>query len=90
MVHTLLLSVRLHPQDCSEILVDALRVMALAASGEQAGLFLGDGCAKHELVSVSSAERAGFPANFPSDCSDLAELLVHGQSSDEEVAGFCM
>jgi hypothetical protein len=86
MVHTLLWSVRLHPQDCSEILVDAPRVMALAASGEQAGFFFQTGWAKDKLVGVPTAERAGFPANFPSDCSDLAELLVHGQSSDEAVA----
>jgi hypothetical protein len=85
MVSTLLLSIRLHPQDGSEILVNASRAMALAASGEQGGFFLGAGCTKDKLVGVSSAERAGLPANFPSDRCDLAELLVHGQSSGQEV-----
>lgn len=60
--------------------------MALTTSGEQAGLFLQAGCAKDKLVRVSPAEWAGLPMNLPPDCSDLAELLVHGQSSNEAVA----
>ena len=60
--------------------------MASATSGEQTGLFLQAGSAKDKLVGVSPAECAGLPMNLPPDCSDLAELLVHNQSSSEAVA----
>lgn len=51
-----LLSVRLHPQDGSKVLVHASRVVALAASSEQTGFFLGVSCAKEKLIGASPTE----------------------------------
>ena len=74
---------RLHPHDRSKILVDRSRVLTLRASNDQAEVFSDAGCAKDKLVRASPTKCAGFPVNLPSGRSDLAELLMHGQSSDE-------
>jgi hypothetical protein len=73
----------LHPHDCSKIVIEASRALAPAAPGEKGGLFLRVRCPKDKLILASSAEWTGFSANLPSGGSDLADLLLHGQSSGE-------
>lgn len=67
----------LHPQNASEIFVDASRALALSTAGEELSRLRRQVGAKHELIGAAPAAGTGLASQFSSNSPDLAQLFLH-------------
>jgi len=70
-----------HPKNSSKIFIKSTRTLALYAASEQGAGLGGHIASKDQLVLVASTDWAGLAAQFPPNCSDLADLFLHRGSS---------
>ena len=67
----------LHPEYSTEFFFKSTRTLALRAAGEESASVRLHVPSQHELILMTSAERAGFAVEFPADSPDFPNLFVH-------------
>jgi len=67
----------LHPQNASEIFVDASRALALSTAGKKFSGMSRQITAEHELIGAAPTTGTSFASQFSSYGPDLPQLFLH-------------